>query len=74
MPRLRRFLVCYESSRTDGRVWAIRVGQRWRLARKVVTNVSLETCYKGPSAQQPRAYLTGKARSISIKGGIAVIG
>lgn len=62
-PKQHTLTLCYEASRSDGRVWAVKVGRRWRLASHVrCEGVTLETVYKGLNARQPRAYLTGRGR------------
>lgn len=55
----RRFLLCFDAHRPDGRVWCVRIGNRWKSAKRIVINVPLFTVYRGPTARQPKAYLRG---------------
>ncbi len=56
--------ICYEASRADGLVWAIRHGRRWLNAAHVDTlNMDWQTVYR-PRGPQPKAYLRGQARSV----------
>lgn len=63
MTRRCRWKVCYEATRADGRVWAVQAGrQPWVLTPHVSILAPSETVYRGPTAKQPRAYLTGNGR------------
>ena len=60
MPDAPRFLLCYEATRADGQVWAIRTNRRWTLVHEVFVDVPVKTVFKGAHAKQPRAYLEGR--------------
>ncbi len=64
--------LCFDHHATDGKVWAIREGNTWRRAKAIDCRIPLETVYRGPKAQQPRAYLKG-AGVVTLRKGIAVI-
>lgn len=52
-------IVCV--NRFDGvDIWAVRYGFRWFVGRRVSVRIPLTTCWKGPAARQPRAYLQGR--------------
>lgn len=55
------FLICFEAHnrRKNGRVWAVKQGSRWRMAREVSILVPTLTVYKGADAKEPKAYLQG---------------
>lgn len=55
----RPFVLCFEAHRPDGKVWAVRQGRVWRLAKTVDVFVPVMTCYRGPTARQPKAYVYG---------------
>lgn len=50
-------ILCFDKDRADGLVWSIRHGNRWMNFKHVITNVPLQTVYKGADARQPKAYL-----------------
>lgn len=60
--RTRPFILCYEATREDGIVWALRWGVKWFYARHVTLNVPVQTVFKGVKARQPRAFLRGRGR------------
>ena len=53
------FILCYEATVQSRRVWAVRVGRKWRTTRMVEVNVPMVTVFLGPQARQPKAYLRG---------------
>lgn len=58
----RPFILCFESHRAaahDGSVWAVKHGKNWVHAREVCVLVPTLTVYRGASAKQPKAFLTG---------------
>lgn len=65
MPRRRRFLLCFEAHARDGWVWSVRTGHRWTLHKQVELRVPTRTVYRGLTAQQPRAYLSGAYSTLS---------
>ena len=60
--KVRPFILCYEATREDGIVWALRWGVKWFYAREVDIRVPVHTVFRGPKARQPRAYLRGHGR------------
>jgi hypothetical protein len=72
--RLRRFTLCFDAHRADGRVWCVKLGRdRWRNAKTVRVSVPLTSVYKGRTARQPRAYFTGICHSLTAsKGGLTL--
>lgn len=59
MARSLRVLICFDAHAKHKRVWAVRVGAKWRTTKHVVCDVPTFTVYRGPCARQPRAYLLG---------------
>lgn len=58
--RPKRFILCFESHRKDGRVWAIKTGGKWITARFVALQVpTLMTRYRPNARTQPKAMLCG---------------
>lgn len=64
--RLRRFALCFNDHRPDGKVWSVRLRGTWHQAAHVVIEGTLETVYRGATAAQPRALLQGTYQSASI--------
>lgn len=53
-------LLCIDRfDKPDGRIWAIRAGNKWITAHTVNVWIDMETVFKGPTARQPKAYLEG---------------
>lgn len=50
--------VCFDAHQADGRVWAIRVGNRWHRTKAVWLYGTFVTRYR-PQGAQPKAYLQG---------------
>lgn len=59
-----RVWLCFEAHHEDGRVWAVRYGNRWHRTKAVHSMIPWFTHYRGPQASQPRAYLVGDATQV----------
>ncbi len=52
-------MLSFDDHHADGEVWCVRVGDTWMNAHTIHCDVQITTVYKGPHAEQPRAYLVG---------------
>jgi hypothetical protein len=58
-PEPRQFIVCFEGHGHAAGAWSVKTRQNWIHADEISILVPVLTVYKGPTAPQPRAYLTG---------------
>lgn len=69
-----KVIVCIDRlDKTDGHVWAVRAGNKWRTAKTVDVSVPLSTRFKGLSARQPKAFLEGVGVVRAHRGGHVTI-
>lgn len=67
MARQTPVVICYEATRPDGVVWAVKYGRQWHTTQAIeLRGLTLATVYNGPTARQPRAYLKGLANGIAV--------
>lgn len=65
--------LCYDQTRADGRVWAVRSGRTWLTGTTVESRgVTWQTVYR-PDGPQPRAYLRAESASVAQHGDAIVV-
>ena len=64
--------LCFDHHGRDGKVWAVREGNTWHRLRHVRVMLPMETVYRGPQSQQPKAYLVAEGR-LTVKGDRGVL-
>ena len=70
----RKFLLCVDRlDKDDQKVWAVRISNKWLTARAVNVCVPVTTIFRGRSARQPKAYLTGWCDRLTIDHRTSVI-
>lgn len=65
--RPRKFILCIDHfDALRSRIWALHVDGGWTCAKAADVRVPTKTVFKGRRAKQPKAYLTGLCRKVSL--------